>query len=112
MALTEFLLDRIAEDKADAQAALDDVEHEADLWMSYAVSDNAYPSVSDHVQKWTPSRVLAECEAKRRIVEWLPEDDVLGDGWHDGWNHGHRYAMQLLALPYADHPDYQQDWRP
>jgi hypothetical protein len=105
MTLTEFLLARIAEDEAIAKRAEPHAE------MFDPMYGEQFP-VDAHIEHWPPARMLAECEAKRRIVEWLPEDDVLGDGWHDGWNHGHRYAMQLLALPYVDHPDYQQDWRP
>ncbi|MEU0831280.1 DUF6221 family protein [Streptomyces sp. NPDC005969] len=24
----------------------------------------------------------------------------------------HDYVLRLLALPYTDHPDYREDWRP
>lgn len=55
-----------------------------------------------HVARWDPARVLAECEAKRRIVELnvYAYDDP-----------PYRYCLRLLALPYADHPDYQESWR-
>lgn len=71
--LAVFLLTRIAEDEANAD------------W---------FPG--------TKARVLAECEAKRRIVDYatrvcLPSVDiVLGE----------------LALPYLDHPDYRKEWKP
>lgn len=49
-----------------------------------------------------PARVLAECEAKRRIVAEVlpthPDYDPL-------------YVQKVLALPYADHPDYDEAWR-
>jgi hypothetical protein len=79
-------------------------------------------------------RVLAECEARRRIVEELREHladanhlgvfsqgqddevvavrDVDEEGWDDGYEHGLTSALELLALPHADHPDYQEGWRP
>jgi len=53
-----------------------------------------------HVTRHDPARVLAECEAKRLLVEWLamePREDQ---------------ALAFLALPYADHPDYDEAWRP
>ena len=52
-----------------------------------------------------PERVLAECEAKRRIVTTQLQP----------YPAGHAPAtlvLRLLALPYADHPDYRQEWRP
>jgi hypothetical protein len=59
--------------------------------------------------------VFTECEAKRRIINrargWLDEEpdgtvadtiarDLLG------------HVVRTLALPYADHPDYREEWRP
>ena len=52
------------------------------------------------------ARVLADCEAKRgllQLAEAASADDLPG------------YATairQLLALPYADHADYLDAWRP
>ena len=48
------------------------------------------------------NRVLADCEAKRRIVEVATAHGTLQS----------IEILSLLALPYADHPDYQEDWRP
>ena len=51
-----------------------------------------------------PARVLAEVDAKRRMI-----DDVWGGPDHDDmWTH----HLRLLALPYADRPDYRDTWRP
>ncbi|TXS23100.1 hypothetical protein EAO70_04830 [Streptomyces sp. adm13(2018)] len=55
-----------------------------------------------------PARVLAEVDAKRRRLELLA--DAIHRG-HDDYD----IATELLpleALPYADHPDYQDTWRP
>ena len=43
----------------------------------------------------------AEVDAKRRIIA----EDWPGDPCS-------RYILCLLALPYADHPDYDEAWRP
>jgi hypothetical protein len=51
---------------------------------------------------WDPARVLAECAAKRRIVSFAA--DLTEEGTDD--------LLRLLALPYADHPGYRQEWRP
>ena len=90
LTLTDFLLARIAEDETKARTPLGDGQH----W-----------------QNVNPSRVLAECESKRRIVEmaWhhLGEDDY---AW--GMEEAKRQILAVLALPYADHPDYRQEWAP
>lgn len=84
--LADFLLARIAEDEADARRDF---------------GDDTSPGT------WT-TWVLAQCEAKRRIVEaylYLTSDPELrGQAW--------TFALRLLALPYSDHPDFQQEWKP
>ena len=70
-----------------------------------------------HIARWDPARVLAECDAKRRIVERLgsylsSEHDPEPEG---AWKllDDHAWAtLYDLALPYADHPDYRDVWRP
>jgi len=51
-----------------------------------------------------PSRPLAECDAKRRIVEQVSDTAWGGYAVRD-------YVLGQLALPYAGHPDYQEAWR-
>jgi hypothetical protein len=74
-----------------------------------------------HIARWDPARVLAEVEAKRRVIKLYENAlaaqrrgsislrnrtqdeaavDVLGE------------AVKALALPYADHADYRDEWRP
>lgn len=81
-------------------------------------SPDVYPSRNDarHIARWDPARVLAEItterrdiEAKRRIMEaWrrqIEDDDpavyLAGD-----------ILPKLLALSYAGHPGYREEWRP
>ena len=110
MDLVEFLLARIAEGEATAREASVDDPH----WLEH-IYDNP------HIVDWSPARVLAECEAKRRIVE-------LHQGHHEcvgvkfrarrtvlvapGYQFANDPTLALLALPYADHPDYDKSWRP
>lgn len=47
-------------------------------------------------------RHRAECAVKRRLAE----DHVGGDPRVSS------YVLRLLALPYADHPDYHEEWKP
>lgn len=68
-----------------------------------------------------PARVLAECEAKRRILDDLAahleadyeamESPIASAGWH-AKTRALNGVVRLLALPYADHPDYDEAWRP
>lgn len=57
------------------------------------------------------TRGLAECRAKRRIVEHFA--DVVDAGFEQ-WDGGvdARLTLGHLAAIYADHPDYDEAWRP
>jgi hypothetical protein len=122
--LAEFLLARIAEDEE--RVARWDSDGRARVATMWTGGEPGYTTVaSDHADEhWVadgrevtdarhvrvlfdPARVLAECEAKRRIVARQPglraRDDVR-DVWWD--------VLALLALPYADHPDYRPEWKP
>lgn len=135
MTLTEFLLARVAEDEAVARDAGErrGLPYESPL---YVVDDNYR---HDQVGIY-PERVLAECEAKRRIVTEAFEVAATIDGeWgccHDaedirrgyreptpGWGDeaeplpegcaGPEVAgkfLQALAAVYAGHEDYRAEW--
>lgn len=116
MTLAEFLLARVAEDEIDARKAMPG-PWELDGGSIYSpaakgeeVIDWAYDGNWEHIARWDPARVLAECEAKRRVVQ-APEPTTPG-GYVDGWWEAHEYALRQLALPYAHYPDYQQEWKP
>lgn len=85
-------------------------------------SGDVYPSRwdADHIARHDPARVLREVEAKRRIVELHSETELQND---EGENVGAGCAdcahfdwpcetLRLLALSYADHPGYDESWRP
>ncbi|MER8220860.1 DUF6221 family protein [Streptomyces sp. NPDC094143] len=67
--------------------------------------------VAVHAAAHDPARVLAEVEAKRRVIErctavqGLLLDDFTAEHLADE-------VLALIALPYADHPDYREEWRP
>lgn len=117
LSLTEFLLARIAEDEATARAWPDDTD-------GVAPDGRPWRDPTGHFI-WQPkARALAECEAKRRIVERcaliLEAFSAQNGGpgrplWHDVNRRERSHAdatLAALALPYADHPDYQEDCRP
>jgi len=109
MTLTEFLMARIAEDEAVARGAADNERYTTDGaedWAAWAIKGMMRVGMAldsfAHVERWTPARVLAECEARRRIVEDCQRSQALAQ---------HR-VIRWLALPYADHSDYQDEWKP
>lgn len=58
-----------------------------------------------HIARHDPARVLAECEAKRRIIEQVRDVE---------WTSSYAvrdFVLEHLALPYADHPDFDPAWR-
>jgi len=82
-----------------------------------------YMAVATHIAHWDPARVLAEVDAKRRILdEIVPEANGLDSSVDLDRRIGIRdqtvepycsdQLVRLLALPYADRPGYRDEWRP
>lgn len=76
---------------------------------------------AEHIARHDPARVLAECKAKRRVVERLrpamitmPDGAVLSlmdPSEARAVEFMHRVIVTSLAQPYADHPDFDPAWR-
>jgi hypothetical protein len=109
--VADFLLARIAEDEVvavqldelwaivtDADRRRLDAGVREGMDSVFAVADGA-------PRDGAPSRLLAECEAKRPIVAQFSDTAWCGCAVRD-------YVLGQLALPYAGHPDYQEAWRP
>jgi hypothetical protein len=76
-----------------------------------------------HIARWDPARVLAEVKAKRAILaEHAPADDGSGilficrtcsrrdlPEWYG--EYVPCPTLRILAAPYAEHPDFDSDWR-
>jgi hypothetical protein len=122
--LDEFVLARIAEDKRIAMeaAAANGREEWARGDVPGTPPDGA---TAEHVARYDPARVLAECAAKRRLAlacrDIRPDWRLLGarpEGMADfplAPTDQHQLAaltLALLALPYAGHHEYRQGWRP
>ncbi len=130
MNLADFLLARIDDDQRQAEQATPGpwqtvrIDDTTDGWnvqargrdgsRSDVAVDHAQPGEgacraadSAHIVRWNPARVLAECDAKRHIIE-LQRSDLRDDP--QDWEADE--VLRLLALPYADHPDYRMEWRP
>jgi hypothetical protein len=71
-----------------------------------------------HAARWDPARVLAEIDAKRRIIDAIERrlDRREPDGgWESAGAETDGMAdttLRLLALPYADRPGYRSEWAP
>lgn len=112
MKVVEFLLARIAEDEEIAREATNDghrwlVEEEAiGLWpddLEPATGYKHFPRKAHayHAATWEPSRVLAECRAKRDVVAFarhLPSIYA-------------RSVLEPLTFPHSNHPDFQKEWQ-
>lgn len=104
-----WLLACIAEDEALAQAA----HYEGQRWLAeeeavVAADRDLDPIMyldrkrdAQHAANWPPARVLAQCEAHRRIVEGMqlfgPIDDINANE-----------VLGLIATIYADRPGYEE----
>jgi hypothetical protein len=142
MTLTEFLLARIAEDEAVA-LGLEHTKAHVGPWdvggltKPESVNIGTYWPVRDadgaavgwtalssdawHIARHDPARVLAECEAKRRIVESADEATGLDLQVDSEFRVGRRdtakepylgdVILRALASVYANHPDFREEWR-
>ena len=134
--LVAFLNARLDEDEQQARAA---ISGQVDWENGWGESKTpGFPGVgivphvgrihedvqAAHVAKWNPARVLADVEAKRRILAEHAVDAGLFcrtcfdpgtlDRYPDEFSQ-RRFpcpTLRLLALPFASHPDYRDEWKP
>jgi hypothetical protein len=142
--LVAWLLERIAEDEQRAQAATAGPwRHNPDkhwrkpgtAWFEEAVfagpagedaicvagtgetDDRQSMADADHIATWDPARVLAECDAKRRIVTEHQSARAAADADPSDVSakigaFAFEIAMRAAAVPLADRPGYREEWRP
>jgi hypothetical protein len=109
------------------------------IWNDHdgSIADEVADRHAAHIARHDPARVLADVESKRRIIDLHkitveklsvpPYDEMTGDPNPDEYdaycavcgyvwvNNDPTQAcmtLRLLAEPYADHPDYRDEWRP
>jgi Family of unknown function (DUF6221) len=134
--LSTWLLEQVAADERAAAEMRYNVGFMSDCGEPHDESIEALKG------EWTfdADRLLAECEAKRRIVELHKSVETfagmsVSDYWpnhatgktvfvcevcanHDretGWDDFDGYpcaTLKLLALPYVDRPGYREEWKP
>ena len=131
MTIAEFLLARIAEDESAARLAGNIQAWRSDTHGTYLTRDGKRFLTVDldaagageywnYAARHFPARVLAECAAKRAIVEkrlaiGLPDRPIDGgqawlSGAHEAVDAERGHILRTLAAVYADHPDYAPEW--
>lgn len=113
MTIVEFLLARIAEDEAELGVLASGVHDDSAGPNGLGWGDVG--AISD-VLTVSHRRATAECEAKRRIIDASRYVEAGGGSaeivMFDGWPRaGVPSVLASLALPYADHPDFDPAWR-
>jgi len=101
--LTDFLMARTAEDEAMARE-----------WPDDDVTPGSVDVFGRPIYG-ARSRVLADCEAKRRIVaEQVRERHVIDQGHVTDWTMGgwgaRHTCLRALASIYRAHPDFDPAW--
>lgn len=139
--LLAFLRARLDEDAADAQRAAEELgarwrydgqhvvaEAEGDMVATGSL-DELEAERGAHVARHDPARVLAEVEAKRQLVLLHGRATLRAGGGAQHFDTttvcrscepSYQFpdqswpcpTLRLLALPYAGHPDYREEWRP
>jgi len=127
LTLADFLRARLGEDEAKARADL------ASAWAGHMLGLVGWRDAPVHIYEAAQAHaireaqdVLADVEAKRRIMD-LHRPDPTDDGsvecgfcsfheQYEGFNDVREEwpceHLRLLALPYAQHPEYRDEWRP
>lgn len=67
---------------------------------------------SEHIARHDPARVLAEVEAKRRIIALWEEAQSAQFPDEGGYASALKDVVRLVALPHAGLPGYREKWRP
>lgn len=65
-----------------------------------------------HIARHNPARVLAEIEAKREMLRLFERSHDYPAIFTSGFGAAMEQVVRLFAAPYADHPDYRQQWTP
>ena len=119
--IVEFVLARITEAEAAAHYAMSrgSLTDGAD-----SVLAGQWIGWVEHAELWMPARVLADCEAKRRIVRlyrlyenairFESENAKMADPLPKtlyAVRNALKVAVRLLASVDAGHPDFDETWR-
>lgn len=110
MTITEFLEARIAEDETAARYYAQ--EPSGDIGRIWHDSDSDRDDDLEAFLKGpaNPARVLAECAAKRQVLEIYATFGEYDEPTARALWIATKGVLKILAAVYKDHPDYQQEW--
>lgn len=114
--LIAFVRQQLDEEAEDAQA-LADLFAAGGAWVArgievlgVAVTESS--AHARHITRWDPARVLAEVEAKRRILDLWSSSDATAE--FPNFDGGHATALEdvigIMAQPYAGQPGWREEW--
>lgn len=120
--LAQFLRARLDEDEQAIEAPETWTEFDETQGTRRVDVDHSFERVTActrawrgvHIARHDPARVLHEVEAKRRALNHYEDVRRHAPG-HTAYTLAEGAVgkqIQLMALPYVDHPDYRDDWRP
>lgn len=117
--LVTWLRAQLDEDKRVARQVM---AEPGGFYIEAETDDVNVMTIGAHVYRWTPKRVLAEVEAKRRILDLADDATSLDMSVDMDRRVGRRdetkepyvgdEILRQLALPYDDRPGYREEWRP
>lgn len=96
--LVSFLLERLEETRRDA------------CYLHNVTDGGAQYGSVNEVRGRLTHQIVADIDAKRRLIEAVVDKDPFDAmGAESAYE---RLILVYLALPYADHPGYDERWRP
>lgn len=115
MTIVEFLEARLAYDEQVCAATPGGAFKVVPLEGSTEAEAEA---VHQYYHRFQPEWLARDLAAKRKVLEfwkiWSPPGGPVlrQDTWAVATRHAIMIVLYQMALPYADHPDYQQEWKP
>lgn len=107
--LITWLLEQVA---VDEEAARDLAAHQSGPSDWEGGYDDITSSPEYLAVYISPRRVLAGCEAKRRLIDFIRRELTDCDCEADGHHYDDVDLLGFLALPYAHRPGYREEWKP
>lgn len=114
----EFVLARLDEDQAWAKKCLAE-DRSPRAWaalrsivwsgLGHKIAPTRTQAHALHMAHHPPGRVLRDVAARRRLVQRITEAKKVDV--RPALGEEREVVLRLLALPYADHPDYKKEWR-
>lgn len=112
MDLVDFLKARLDEDEAIAKAGMAALlaADGPPSWPDYQTYDSPeLDAAEDYLRRFGPVRAMAEVGASARLLAWASDPKMNPALIPEAERY---YVLTSLALPYAEHPDYDEAWRP